>query len=283
MYRTMKNILIPTDFSENSNNAIRYALEYFSNIPANFFILHASGKSHSHKSRLSDSFYDSSEDTQVASTTSVFLREEIKSFQLLSKNPSHKFFALEENLLLVEAIKKQISENEIDIILMGTKGDSQPHISDMGSQTYDVITKVKCPILVIPENAKFQGIRNIAFVTDYNCLYRSRVINTLSDTLQLHSSPLRVLNIRPQNNSLTVSQIDNKGFLHYFFKEIKHSFHILENKNIETGIQDFVDTWEISVVAIVAKNLNFIQRLMLRPDSGKFNYHTEIPFLVLHE
>ena len=279
----MKNILIPTDFSENSNNAIRYALEYFSNIPANFFILHASGKSHAHKSNVSESFYEFEENTQVASSPTVLLRDEIKSFQLLSKNPSHYFHALEENLLLVEAIKKQVIENDIDIILMGTKGDSQTHQADMGSQTYDVITKVKCPILVVPENAIFQGIRNFAFVTDYNCLYRSRVINTLSDALQLHTSPLRVLNIRPQNTSLNVAQTDNKGFLHYFFKEIKHSFHILENKNIENGIQDFVDTWEISVVAIVAKNLNFIQRLMLRPTSGKFNYHTEVPFLVLHE
>ena len=58
---------------------------------------------------------------------------------------------------------------------------------------------------------------------------------------------------------------------------------VLENKNLETGIQDFVDTWDIGMVAIGAKNLNFIQRLMLRPTSEVNNYHTDIPFLVLHE
>lgn len=279
----MKNILIPTDFSENSQNAIRYALDYYANIPVNFFILHVSHKNHLPKIEVSESFFESSSSIQLAYDPSLLLKREIKLCKTWTKNPKHNFFPLQEDMLLVEAIRKQILENEIDAILMGTKGVSQSDRDEMGSHTYEVITKVKCPIMVIPENAAFNGIRNIAFVTDYNCLYRNRVISTLSQALQLHNVPLRVLHIRPQNTRLTVAQTDNKGFLHYFFKEIKHSFHFLENKNVETGIQDFVDTWEISMVAIVAKNLNFIQRLMLRPSSNVINYHSEVPFLVLHE
>lgn len=279
----MKNILIPTDFSENSRNAVRYALDYFSDIPMNFFILHVSHRNKLNRTEISESSLDSSGGTQLIYNPSLLLKEEINAYQNLTKNPLHKFYPLQEDMLLVEAIRKQISEKEIDTIVMGTRGDSQSNQDEMGSHTYEVITKVKCPILVIPENARFTGIRNMAFVTDYNSIYRNRVINTMSDALNLHKSPLRVLHIRPQNTGLTAAQTENKGFLHYFFRETKHSFHFLENKNIETGIQDFADTWEISIVAIVAKNLNFIQRLMLRPTPGVINYHTEVPFLVLHE
>ncbi len=279
----MKNILIPTDFSENSHNAIRYALDYFAAIPVNFYLLHVSQHNQSTTAEVSRSFFESSSRKELVYNPTSLLKEEIESCQLLTKNPYHKFYSITEDKLLIEAIRKQVVEKEIDTILMGTKGDSQSNQGEMGSHTYDVITKVKCPIIVIPENARFTGIKNIAFATDYNCIYRNRVITTLSEALHLHRSPLRVLNIRSKHSSLNAAQTDNKGFLHYFFKEIKHSFHFLENKNIETGIQDFVDTWEISMVAIVAKNLNFIQRLMLRPSSGKIDYHTEVPFLVLHE
>ena len=137
--------------------------------------------------------------------------------------------------------------------------------------------------MVIPENSHFDGIKNVAFATDYNSLYRSKVMSTLSDALLLHDAPLRVLHIKSRDTGLTPAQTDNRGFLHYFFKETRHSFHVLTNKNLEPGIQDFVDTWEISMVAIAAKNLNFIQRLMLRPALGAINYHSEVPFLVLHE
>lgn len=279
----MKNILIPTDFSENSQNAIRYALDYFADIPVNFYILHVSLKTPFLKQHKTEALLEISGSSEPVYNPSIQLQSQIETCKLLSKNAMHKFYPIVENSLLVEAIRKQIVEKEVDLILMGTKGDSLSSSDDMGSNTYEVITKVQCPIIVVPEDSNFNGIKNIAFVTDYNCLYRSKVISTLTDALRLHNTPLRVLNIRAKSANLTQTQIDNKGFLHHFFKETRHSFHILENINLEAGIQEFVDTWEISMVAIPAKNLNFIQRLMLRPASGNINYHSEVPFLVLHE
>lgn len=279
----MKNILIPTDFSENAHNAIRYALDYFADIPVNFFILHVSEKEKAVTDGAYQDFHESSSDMPTLQDSSSLLLEEVKTCRISAKNPDHSFFALQEESNLVEAIRKQILQKEIDFILMGTKGASKEGGSNMGSNTCEVITKVKCPILVIPGNARFRGVKNIAFVTDYNCIYRNKVISTLSETLDLHNAPLRVLHVKSQNTGLTASQTDNKGFLHYFFKDRKHSFHFLENKELETGIQNFVETWEISLVSIVAKNLNFIERLLLRPAVKIVSYHTHVPFLVIHE
>ncbi|SRX55157.1 universal stress protein [Aequorivita sp. CIP111184] len=281
----MMNILIPTDFSENAHNAIRYALDYFAAIPVNFYILHISQKSsdfNTHEEEA-DGFFDQLESKQVIQNTLGMLQEEIKTCKLLAKNAEHSFFPLFENGLLVEAIRKHVEEKEINYILMGTKGASKINRNKIGSNSSDVITKVKCSILIIPENARFNKIKNIAFLTDYNYIYRNKVINALSQSLQLQEAALRVLHIRSQKSELTVSQTDNKGFLHYFFRETKHSFHFLENKNIETGIQDFVDTWEIDMIAIVAKNLNLIQRLLFKPIINSINYQSEVPFLILHE
>ena len=36
----MMNILLPTDFSENSRNAAAYALQFFKDTPCNFYLLH---------------------------------------------------------------------------------------------------------------------------------------------------------------------------------------------------------------------------------------------------
>ena len=279
----MKNILIPTDFSENSQNAIRYALDYFADIPVDFYLLHISLKNPSLKERRTEVLSEVSGDNEMHFNPALQLQNEIEACRMLTKNPLHNFYPIKENVLLIEAIRKQIVVKEIDLILMGTKGDSPSSKDEMGSNTYEVITKVKCPIMVIPEDSHFDGIKNIAFATDYNSLYRNKVMSTLSDALHLHDAPLRVLHIKSNLSRLSPAQTDNRGFLHYFFKETKHSFHVLENTNLEPGIQDFVDTWEISMVAIAAKNLNFIQRLMLRPASNTINYHSEVPFLVLHE
>ncbi len=279
----MMNILIPTDFSENARNTIRYALDYFADIPVNFYILHISLKESGHKNEDADGFFELLENKKLVQTAMGMLQEEIKTCKLLANNPKHFFYPLYENMLLVEAIRKHIDEKEINYILMGTRGAMKINRSEIGSNSSEVITKVKCPILVIPEKARFNKIKNIAFLTDYNYIYRNKVTNSLSQLLHLQGAALRVLHIRSQNNGLSVAQTDNKGFLHYFFRETKHSFHFLENKNIETGIQDFVETWEIDMIAIVAKNLNFIQRLLFKPVINSIKYQSEVPFLILHE
>lgn len=278
----MMNILIPTDFSDNSHNAIRYGLDYFANVPVNFHLLHVSPK----KLLLPEKeiiFLENSSEMKTVQNVSTLLKETIRTSKLLSKNPLHTFYSYCEDSTLVEAIRRQVAEKEIDYILMGTKGLSKSNGKELGSNTYDIITKVKCPILVIPQNVRFGGIKNIAFVTDYNCLYRNKVISSLTETLNLHNAPLRILHIKSINTGLTEAQTDNKGFLHNFFKETKHSFHFVENRYLESGIQDFVETWDIGLVTIIAKNLNFIQRLLLRPTIIKANCNPDVPFLVLHE
>lgn len=276
----MMNILIPTDFSKNAHNAIRYALDHFAEIPVNFYILHVSPKEAGYKE---DGLFELQEKEQVIQAARRMLQKEIKTCKLFAKNTSHIFYPLYENMLLVEAIRKHVEEKEINYILMGTKGATKINRNEIGSNSSDVITKVKCSILVIPENARFNKIKNIAFLTDYNYIYRNKVINSLSQVLQLQEAALRILHIRCQSTGLNASQTDNKGFLHYFFRENRHSFHFLENKNIETGIQDFVETWEIDMIAIVAKNLNLIQRLLFKPTINSINYQSEVPFLILHE
>src|SRR5690606_18759694 len=121
-----------------------------------------------------------------------------KRYQASASNPFHKFYCIHENVSLVEAIRKQVVEKEIDYILMGTKGASNIGNREIGSNTAEVITKVKCPVLVIPERAKFRGIKNVAFPTDYNCIYKNKVVNTLFETLMLHRAHLRIVNTKPR-------------------------------------------------------------------------------------
>lgn len=277
------NILIPTDFTENSRNAMAYALAYFADVAVHFYFLHVSRANTSAKDDTDHHFSNRETEIPTVQNALALMNATIRECQIQTKNPSHKFFPLHEQTNLIEAIRKEVSEKEIDYILMGTRGTTHLNGNELGSNACDVITKVKCPIIVIPENARFHGLKNIAFLTDYNCIYRNKIISRLSETLDLHNSPLRVLHIRAQNTGLTASQTDNKGFLHYFFREKKHSFHFVENKDLEKGIQDFVETWDISLVSIVAKNLNLIQRLLLRPDIKTMGYSLNVPFLVIHE
>ncbi len=270
----MKNILLPTDFSKNSHNALLYAISYFADGDVNFYVLNVSDDS---KNRIEDEY------SKVIGSRSEIekLREVILIANKLKINRNHIFFPIHENMRLVEAIKFTIQKKKIDFIVMGTKGSS--NIKTIGSNTMEVITKVKCPIIVIPKSAKFKGIKTVAFPTDFNCIFKSKVVTTIFEVLAKRDAKLEILDVRSCNLESSQHQRNNLVFLEDFMKELPTTFHKLGSCNIELEIQKAVEKYNVDLIAVVAKNLNLIEKLLFNPDQKVRNYQAEIPFLVVHE
>ncbi len=273
----MNRILIPTDFSENSWNAIFYGLSFFQNEKVVFHLLHINTV------KLDVEFSKNKNNCDfVKSTAGKFsnLLEKInKSFPdhnySLRTVSLHSFFTL--------GIKNYINEQAVDLIIMGTKGATNLNEINVGSHTWEVITKVKCPILVIPEKARFKVPVNIGFPTDFNVLYRSKIVSTLQQIAQKHDTAIKILRVAQSQKPLDSNQIKNREYLSENLTGIPHSFHVIENPNLEIGLQSFISNMNIDIIAMLVKNLNLVQRIIFKPTSEQTYYHNEIPFLALHE
>ena len=196
---------------------------------------------------------------------------------------SHRFYTLTDYNFFIDSIRKQVEDNHIDTIVMGTKGATSFNKLIVGSNTGDVITKVKCTTLVVPENAQFKGFREIAFPTDFSLTYGIETLQPLSDLLDLYHSSLRILHIGRKHEALNISQKMNKELLEDYFSHQDHSFHFLTSKKVEEAIQCFVESRDIDMVVMVAKNLNYFQQILFHSKVEEISYHTDVPFLVLHE
>jgi len=279
----MKYILIPTDFSENSWNAIEYALSFYKDTPCNFYLLHVTLITNYGASEYP--LYPSDEVTNktLLGQSKTALESLEKKIQKLYPNPIHEFFLINVCDFFIDAVKKVIKEKGIDLIVMGTKGASGLSEIIIGSNTGDLITQVKCPVLIVPEKAVFKIPVEIAFPTDYNIFYPSKVLNGIDQLAVMNNSTIRILHIVKKDEKLTDFQLENKEYLNDFFEDKKHSFHAITNKKIEAGIQSFVESNNVDLIVMVAKNINLFQRILFRPTVEEISYHIEIPFLVLHE
>ena len=281
----MKNILIPTDFSENSWNAVKYALAFFKDTECDFYLLHvsliynyASGESPIVPLPSVEVI-----DNTVLKQAKTHLKKLLKKIEQLDHNPKHHFYKLSNYDYFIDAVRNQVAEKNIDLIVMGTKGASGLKKAMIGSNTGDLITRVKCPVLIVPENAIFKDLKEIAFSTDYHLFYPTKILNNISEFVKMHNSTLRILHIIKKEEEFTEFQLENKEFLANFFEDEKHSFHKITNKKIEDGVQCFVESRDIDMIIMIAKNLNLFQRILFRPTVEEISYHTDIPFLVLHE
>ncbi len=280
----MKHILIPTDFSDNAWNALTYGLEMYKKTKCTFYLMHVNPIPTYSGAGTSLSASD-------GNLRAAILKNSKKDLQMLQDriqkeialNPKHSFVPLAFYDYFTEAVKREAIKNKVHMIIMGTKGATGLKKVTVGSNTGDVITKVAHPLLAVPENAKYTNIAEIAFPTDYQINYDIKVLDNLIEIATMNNAEIRILNIAKEGKELTEEQQKNKDFLDDYLVDINHSFHSLTGLKLETAVQAFTESRDIDMIAMVAKNLNFFQRILFRPDVEKISYYTQVPFLVLHE
>tara|TARA_R110001592_G_scaffold109196_7_gene304701 strand:- start:5537 stop:6373 length:837 start_codon:yes stop_codon:yes gene_type:complete len=278
----MKNILLPTDFSANSWNALEYAVQFFKNENCIFYILHIGD--------LKDSDIHSNSFAFTAEPPLITIKKKIKSFstrvEQLLDNEKHHLIILYEYGNFIDIIRKTVYDKKIALIVMGTKGISGIKTAVVGSNTGNVITQVICNVLIIPENAPLTKPKKIAFATDYNIFYTHPILNTFSEQLRISQANFNVLNVSQSNGVLTSAQEKNKEYLQDYLEEIfpyTPIFQSVSNKNIKEAILNFVGDNQIDMLTMVAKNLNFFQQLLFDTTIEKLSFYTTIPLFVIHE
>lgn len=272
----MTNILIPTDFSENSWNAIKYSLQFFKNCRCTFYLLHV----------IQSSENNSISKLQQVKQDKIYknkLNQLIQKIETEGLKQNHRFFALVANGHIVDAIRNEVLDKHLDLIVMGTQGANLVKKKNVGSNTTDVLNKVKCNLLVIPENARFTQIDQVALPTDYSIFFGPKLLNPIASILSLFNAKLHIVHVTKSNEKVLDEMQQNKELLADYFSDSRHEFHSITHQNMNEAIQKCVEKHQIKLIAMVAKNIHFFQQLFFNPEKSKINYQKKIPFLVLHE
>jgi len=277
----MKNILVPTDFSENSIQALKYAQLLFSTLECNFYLLYV-GSLLDTKNDV-ETFYETH---QSDDNTKERLTELVKETRKHSTEAHHFFFPLHEYGFFIPTIKKYLEENDIDLIVMGTKGASGLKEKVVGSNAGDVITRVQCNTLVVPIQVELSKPREIAFPTDFNIFYSMKILRPMEEMVKLGKAQFRIMNALKEGDGLNLEQEKNKEYLLDFMDDTfpeNYSFHTITNQKVKEAIQCFVESRDVDMMIMVAKNLNFIQQILFDSIVERISFHTKIPFYVIHE
>lgn len=282
----MKNLLILTDFSENAWNALKYAQQLFTPTKCNLYLLHVSDFIDYPVSPASIEEDENLITKERIVPSKKQLNDLLKKIEKTFSNKTHNYFGVHEHGFFLEAIKKNIAEKKIDLIIMGTKGASGMRKRIIGSNAGDVITKIKCNTLIIPKGVAFSLPQEVSFPTDYNIFYSHKILEAVTEMLKLSEGNIRVMNVSKVDKHLTVAQEKNQEYLFDYLNETfqkKNSFHTITNKSVNAAIQCFVESRDIDMIMMVAKNLNFLQQILFDSLVEKISFHTTVPFFVIHE
>jgi len=276
----MKKILLPTDFSENSWNAIKYALQLFKDQECNFVLLNTYTpiiyqvefmQSSSAQLGIIDTM------KKVSQNGLDELQEKINSE---FNNPKHSFSQISAFNSLTSEIDDLYSNNIMDIIVMGTQGASGVAGVLFGSNTIHVIKKAKCPIMSIPSDFSFETPHEILFPTDYEIEYQEAHLKPIIEIAQKHISRVNILHVFI-GNSLTSAQEKNKSILESSMKKVAHLFHDVKNQNVPEAITNFQLRARINLLIMINNKRSFFENLFFKSTINQIGFHLNIPLMVI--
>ena len=271
---TVKHILIPTDFSENAEIALRYAISNFNGPEVIFSLIHVYHLPYS-GAVISIDLDDllKQERIKLMKQTLTDAREQFPQAMIKANTMQG---------LLVDGIAKLSESETIDMIVMGTKGASGIKEILIGSNAVNVMRHAKPPVILVPKETKVHVIRNIVFATDLRYINGFSSIKPLRNIVKSTGSKLEILHLQSDSDDPTEMNREELR-LSTVFSDVPHRFHFEEMTQPEDDILDFAHKMGADLIAVVSRHYGFFYRMLHRSVSRKLSMHTDIPVLVLKE
>jgi len=276
----MKNILLPTDFSDNSWNAIQFAIQLFKGEKCNFFLMNTYTPiiydieymdPNIEGFNLIDVVKNTSEDRLTK------LQEKIES---QFKNPHHTYHKIASFNTLINEIEELHKEHEMDLIVMGTKGATGLTEILFGSNTVHIIKNAKCPVLAIPSDYLFETPTEILFPSDYEVSFNEKQVKQIVDIALANSSKVHVINTT-YGDDLSKEQVGNKHKLDELLKDVSHLFYSVSNQSVTGAISEFQLKMSINLLVMINNKHSFFENLFFKSTISQIGFHLKVPFLVI--
>lgn len=268
----MKKILFPTDFSDNANKALQYAMNFANFFDSELHVLHV---------------YDARTTTGSFKSVTTIMREEAeedmnKTIQTASELIVGKT-VLKPRIIkgrAIDVICNLAEQEKMDLIIMGTQGASGLIEVFLGSNTSGVMTSTTVPILAIPKGAIYHPIKEIIFPVDANKVSDYELLKPLLKIAEKYRSNVKVLHMGSEK---MVKKFDNEN-LEFFLKDISHSYFTkATTQNFNNIISEFTYNQKGDMVCMIRRKRGFWESVFHKSTTSKSVFNSPAPLLILHE
>lgn len=261
-------------------NAAKYAAELFKHGPSEIYILHAfADEVYDAKTQLANAVFDELKQKSLEKAEANLEKMRADLFKI-SPNPKHKVFTIAEFGMLVDSVNELVEKENIDVVVMGTQGETADKKITFGSNTLQVIKYVKCPVLAVPEVYGDVHPKNLLFPTDYLVPYKRRELKLLGTTAKCFASKINFLYVS-KFPSLSLRQQDNKTFLEACLCENQINFSQQSGSDVTSAINTFIEENPIDMLVMVNTRHSYLENILYQSTIEKIGLHIDIPFLVL--
>jgi len=272
----MVNILVPTDFSDLSRVAVRYAAKIAGKLDGNITLLHIIDLPQTVRATI-----------RMESNTREYLKAIREKFEKLNQEISEDIeikkpfrFKVSRGNSFNDTILKESRRLRSGLIVMGTKGASGIKKTLIGSNTASVLGASHIPVLAVPERAEFRSFRNVVYATDLKHLDKELAL--LVPYIERFGATIHILHV--MGNGESVDELEQK---------IEKAIHstgykkfvtlVTVDHEVDAAIESYVKLAKADLVTMFTHKPTFYEKLLDRSVTRKMALHSKIPILAFRQ
>lgn len=274
----MVNILVPTDFSQLSKSALKYAIKIANRLGGNITVLHVMTRTRALRISMIEKIR--SLDHDLIESAEAELETMIKTMSEQYKVKTPIKFEVVRGSYFPSTLLREARRLHSGLIVMGTRGASGLTKAMMGSNTNSVIEVSHVPVLAVPEKADFKGFRNIVYASDLRNLEEELVI--LIRYIEKFGSTIHLIHIVPPGDEVDVIEGKIDSILKRFpYKNIVTL--VLVDNDVDSALDQYVEVSRADVLAMFTHEISFFEKVFDKSMTRRMAFHSRIPLLAFRQ
>ena len=261
----MHRVIVPVDFSETSLNAARFTARMMAEKDdVSIFLYHN---------------YESDDDADISHNYLESLKKEF-----IVSGVKNVECERESGGDLINNISRLAHTIRATLIIMGITGKSAVRQAMFGSNTLKLIDRNLYPVMIIPPDANFNGLNNVAFASDFKNVVNTTPAPLITAVLEMFNPKLHIVHV---NKDIYVSlpaelEAEKKKLLD-MFSQFRTECYFLTMNDFYQAIDNFVTDYKIDVLITIPKHQSNSTSLFKSSHTKRLAYHSRIPILTAHE
>ena len=241
----MKRILVPTDFSDHAEHALKAAAIIAKKNNSEIFLLHLLEL----PKQMSDAVTGGGSIPEVM----LFIKKANETLQKIQEQAYLDGISIYASVQFETAFSGVLAfnkKNKIDLIVMGSHGTSGIEEVLIGSNTEKVVRLSDVPVLVIKKDVGELKFKNFVFASDFSKEIK-KPFKKMVEFADIFDANLFLVMICTPNSFKTTINAEKtmKEFVEKY--DIKnYSLHIFNDANIENGISNFAKTINADLIGL---------------------------------
>jgi nucleotide-binding universal stress UspA family protein len=277
----MKKILVPTDFSKISVNALEVAVDIANKANSEITLLHVV------EAITEDSYsvtgeWGKAENWEDKLFTVKLLEKSKAQLEKLVLDPKFSAVKVTGELRVGNAfhgMRTIITEKKVDLVVMGTSGKTKVEEIIIGSNTERVVRHAKCPVLSIHKKPARTNFKSIVYAT---AMHKDEEIfsRMVRRTQELYNSKIHLVRINTPGDFQR--DVVVKEYMEKFAKKMQiknYTINVFNDITEEDGIVSFAESIDADMIAMATHGRTGFAHVMAGSIAEDVVAHSKRPVL----